>query len=80
MRGTMLAERHDSRTKEVRLEEIPVPEPGPGEVLILAEMLSYGRLDLSESSSQIVPLSRVEEGIEALATKKGSPIRIFVQP
>ena len=34
MRGTMLAERHDSRTKEVRLEEIPVPEPGAGEVLV----------------------------------------------
>ncbi|MCG2799662.1 MAG: zinc-binding dehydrogenase [Cellulomonas sp.] len=47
---------------------------------ILAEMLSYGRLDLSESISQIVPLERVQDGIEALASKTGNPIRILVEP
>ena len=50
------------------------------DIAMLAEMLSYGRLDLSESISQVVPLTRVEEGIEALATKRGNPIRILVQP
>jgi D-arabinose 1-dehydrogenase-like Zn-dependent alcohol dehydrogenase len=50
------------------------------DIAILAEMLSYGRLDLSESISQIVPLSRVCDGIAALASKQGNPIRILVQP
>ncbi len=50
------------------------------DIAMLAEMLSYGRLDLSESISQVVPLSQVEDGIEALATKKNNPIRILVQP
>ncbi len=50
------------------------------DIAMLAEMLSYGRLDLSESISQVVPLTRVEDGIEALATKRDNPIRILVQP
>lgn len=50
------------------------------DIAMLAEMLSYGRLDLSESISQIVSLADVEEGIEALATKRNNPIRILVQP
>lgn len=47
---------------------------------MLAELLSYGRLDLSESISRVVPLSQVQEGIDALARKEGNPIRILVQP
>lgn len=50
------------------------------DIAILAEMLSYGRLDLSESITDIVPLERVQEGIDALATKAGNPIRILVEP
>jgi threonine dehydrogenase-like Zn-dependent dehydrogenase len=52
----------------------------PEDIGMLAEMLSYGRLDLSESISQVVPLSKIEEGIEALETKKNNPIRILVKP
>lgn len=47
---------------------------------ILAEMLSYGRLDLSGSISKIVPLEHVREGIDDLTHKVGNPIRILVQP
>ncbi|WP_448629336.1 zinc-binding dehydrogenase [Cellulomonas soli] len=47
---------------------------------MLAELLSYGRLDLSESISQVVALEDVEDGIAALAEKRGNPIRILVQP
>jgi threonine dehydrogenase-like Zn-dependent dehydrogenase len=50
------------------------------DIAVLAEMLSHGRLDLSESITRVVPLSRVEEGIEALHTKAGNPIRILVEP
>lgn len=37
-------------------------------------------VDLSESISQVVPPARVEESIEALATTRGNPIRVLVQP
>ena len=43
-------------------------------------MLSFGRLDLSESISDVVPLSEVERGIDDLKSHKGNPIRILVKP
>ena len=50
------------------------------DVGMLAELLSYGRLDLSGSISQIVPLTDIADGIAALTEKRGNPIRILVQP
>ncbi|CEG99599.1 zinc-binding dehydrogenase [Propionibacterium freudenreichii] len=50
------------------------------DIAILAEMLSFGRLDLSESISDVVPLSEVERGIDDLKNHKGNPIRILVKP
>ncbi|WP_149205026.1 zinc-binding dehydrogenase [Actinotalea subterranea] len=50
------------------------------DIAMLAEMLSYGRLDLSESISQIIPLEQVQDGINILANKTGNPIRVLVQP
>lgn len=50
------------------------------DIAILAEMLSFGRLDLSESISDVVPLSDVKNGIEMLKEHKGNPIRILVKP
>ncbi len=47
---------------------------------ILAELLSRGRLDLSESVSQIIPLSDIHRGIEMLEKKIDNPIRILVKP
>ena len=50
------------------------------DIAMLAELLSYGRLDLSGSISQIVPLAEVADGIEALTSRRNNPIRILVQP
>jgi len=47
---------------------------------ILAELLSRGRLDLTESISEIVPLSEIHRGIEMLEKKTNNPIRILVKP
>ena len=47
---------------------------------MLAEMLRYGRLDLSESISEVVPLQEITTGIEHLEKKVGNPIRILVDP
>ena len=46
----------------------------------LANLVSRGRLDLSRSISEIVPLEDVAKGIEKLETADGDPIRILVQP
>ena len=46
----------------------------------LAKLVSLGRLDLSRSISEIVPLEDVQSGIEKLERQDGNPIRILVQP
>jgi D-arabinose 1-dehydrogenase-like Zn-dependent alcohol dehydrogenase len=46
----------------------------------LATLVSRGRLDLSRSISEIVPLEDVAKGIEKLDKADGDPIRILVQP
>ncbi len=50
------------------------------DIAMLAELVAYGRLDLSESISAVVPLSEIHRGIEMLSTREGNPIRILVQP
>ena len=47
---------------------------------MLAEMLKYGRLDLHESVTEVVPLTDIATGIEHLEKKVGNPIRILVDP
>ncbi len=47
---------------------------------MLAEMLRYGRLDLTESVTEVVPLRDIATGIEHLEKKIGNPIRILVDP
>ena len=46
----------------------------------LATLVSHGRLDLSRSISDIVPLEDFEIGIKKLEKKVGNPIRILVKP
>lgn len=46
----------------------------------LAALVSYGRLDLSRSISDVVPLEDVAKGIEKLEKQEGNPIRILVKP
>lgn len=47
---------------------------------VLARLVSTGRLDLSRSISEIIPLEDVAEGVRKLQEREGSPIRILVQP
>ena len=46
----------------------------------LARLVSRGRLDLSRSISEIIPLEDIRAGIEMLERQDGNPIRILVKP
>lgn len=46
----------------------------------LVRLLAAGRLDLSASISDVIPLEDVAEGVRRLETKKGDPVRIVVKP
>src|SRR6202000_2683122 len=47
MTTTMRAERFYADTKKVELEEVPIPEPGPGEVLVKVAFCGICHSDLS---------------------------------
>ena len=42
--------------------------------------VATGRLDVSRSVSEVMPLEDVARGVERLATKEGDPIRLVVAP
>ena len=44
----------------------------------LATLVERGRLDLSASISSRLPLEQAAEGVEALATKRGDPVRLVL--
>lgn len=46
----------------------------------LVTLLARGRLDLSASISDVIPLTDVAEGVRRLASKEGDPVRIVVRP
>lgn len=46
----------------------------------LVDIVSRGRLDVSRSISDILPLEDVARGVERLARKEGNPIRLVVRP
>lgn len=46
----------------------------------LVTLVSSGRLDVSRSVSDIIPLPAVAEGVRRLTTKEDNPIRIVVTP
>jgi threonine dehydrogenase-like Zn-dependent dehydrogenase len=50
------------------------------DVATLASLVSFGRLDLTRSVSDIVPLEEIAVGIEKLENQDGNPIRILVKP
>ena len=50
------------------------------DIATLAALVSHGRLDLSRSISDIVPLADFQKGIKKLETQEGNPIRILVKP
>ena len=46
----------------------------------LVRLLAAGRLDLSASISDVMPLTEVKEGVRRLAEKDGDPVRLIVRP
>lgn len=46
----------------------------------LVALLANGRLDLSGSISDVIPLDDIEDGVRRLAEKDGDPVRIIVKP
>ena len=46
----------------------------------LVKLLAYGRLDLSASISDVIPLDDVADGVRRLSEKEGDPVRIMVKP
>ena len=46
----------------------------------LVALLAGGRLDLTSSISDVIPLTDVADGVRRLAEKDGDPVRIVVQP
>jgi threonine dehydrogenase-like Zn-dependent dehydrogenase len=49
-------------------------------VLELIEFAAQGKLDLSASVTEIMPLEKAAEALDKLANKVGNPIRIVLQP
>lgn len=47
---------------------------------MLARLVDTGRLDLSGSISERLPLESAADAVEALATKRGNPVRIVLTP
>lgn len=65
MTGTMLAERCYVKSREVRLEQVPIPEPGPGQVRIKVAYCGIRHSDLSLLDGNIgSPLEVVTQGHE----------------
>ncbi len=44
------------------------------------DLVARGRLDLSASISECLPLARIQDGVDRLTSKEGSPVRIVVLP
>lgn len=53
---------------------------GPRHLGELVTLVSNGRLDLSTSISDLMPLEDVPRGVERLANKEGDPVRLVVTP
>ncbi|MER6630376.1 zinc-binding dehydrogenase [Streptomyces sp. NPDC000987] len=46
----------------------------------LMRLLAAGRLDLSRSVSEVLPLEEITRAVERLRTKEGDPVRLVVRP
>jgi threonine dehydrogenase-like Zn-dependent dehydrogenase len=46
----------------------------------LVALVGAGRLDVSGSVTEVLPLREVARGVEALAGKQGNPVRLVVRP
>ena len=46
----------------------------------LVRLVELGRLDVSDSISAVLPLADIVDAVDQLATKRGNPIRLVIQP
>ena len=46
----------------------------------LVRLVALGRLDVSDSVTQVLPLEEVADAVDRLATKRDHPVRLVVQP
>ncbi len=46
----------------------------------LVDLVRLGRLDVSGSISEVMPLEHVGRGVEQLVSKQGNPVRLVVEP
>jgi threonine dehydrogenase-like Zn-dependent dehydrogenase len=46
----------------------------------LIEFAREGKLDLSQSVTEVMPLEKAAEALDKLANKVGNPIRIVLKP
>jgi D-arabinose 1-dehydrogenase-like Zn-dependent alcohol dehydrogenase len=46
----------------------------------LVDVVRMGRLDVSRSVSDLLPLDETADGVDRLRTKRGNPVRLVVQP
>ena len=69
MTGTMRAQRFHADTKTIAVEDIPIPDPGPGEVLVKVEFCGICHSDLSLIDGTFPALlPEVTQGHEASGT------------
>lgn len=52
----------------------------PEHLEILGDLVATGRLDLSRSISDHLPLEAAAEGVQQLASKQGDPVRLVIVP
>jgi D-arabinose 1-dehydrogenase-like Zn-dependent alcohol dehydrogenase len=46
----------------------------------LVRLVEMGRLDVSDSISAVLPLEDIVDAVDQLATKRGNPVRLVIQP
>ncbi|HET7529369.1 MAG TPA: zinc-binding dehydrogenase [Mycobacteriales bacterium] len=46
----------------------------------LVRLVELGRLDVSDSVSEVLPLDDIADAVDRLATKRGDPVRLVVRP
>jgi threonine dehydrogenase-like Zn-dependent dehydrogenase len=46
----------------------------------LVRLVELGRLDVSDSVSDVLPLDDIADAVDRLATKRGDPVRLVIRP
>ncbi len=86
MRALVLVERN-----RLEMKRLPVPAPGPADVLIrvescavcrsdLVSLLATGRVSLAPLVSHAYPLGRFEEAIATFRERAGGAVKVVLRP